>query len=119
MTLLGTPAPRVEAARLLQGGGRFVANINLPGALHVGYVTSTLAHGRLRTVDTTAARALDGITDVVTAADLDLGPLAPMLPAAPKTMTRPLLAVDQVRFVGEPIVAIVGDTEAVVADAIE
>ena len=88
MTLLGTPVTRVEDARLLQGGGRFVANIDLPGALHVGYVTSTLAHGRLRSIDTAAARALDGITDVVTAADLDIGPLAPMLPSAPKAMAR-------------------------------
>src|SRR5437763_941368 len=119
MTLLGTPVTRVEDARLLQGEGRFVANIDLPGALHVGYVTSTLAHGRLRSIDTAAARALDGITDVVTAADLDIGPLAPMLPSAPKAMTRPLLAADHVRFVGEPIVAIVGETAAAVADAIE
>jgi aerobic carbon-monoxide dehydrogenase large subunit len=119
MPLLGTPVTRVEDARLLRGEGRFVANVDLARALHVGYVTSTLAHGRLRSVDTAAARALDGITDVITAADLDLGPLPPMLPSAPKTMTRPLLAAEHVRFVGEPIVAIVGESAAAVADAIE
>src|SRR5215212_7821023 len=119
MALIGTPQPRIEDRRLLTGAGVFVGDVVLPGALHVGYVTSTMAHARLERVDVTAARAAAGIVDVVTIDDLPFPNLPPIARFVPDTMTRPLLARGTVRFVGEPIVAIVGETAAAVEDALE
>jgi aerobic carbon-monoxide dehydrogenase large subunit len=117
--LLGTPVLRVEDPHLLVGDAAFVADLDLPGVLAVGYVTSTVAHGRIVAVDVSEAAGAPGIVDVVTAADLDLAPLPPVFPFVPQEMVRPLLAADRVRFVGEPIVAIVGESAATVADAAE
>ena len=116
MVLQGTPVLRTEDHHLLVGDTTFVADVDLPGALHVAYVTSTVAHARI-TVDVAAARTAPGVVAVVTAGDHDVAPLAPMVPAAPKEMTRPLLADGFVRFVGEPIVAIAAETAAEAADA--
>jgi carbon-monoxide dehydrogenase large subunit len=117
MPLLGTPVPRVEDARFLVGATRYVADLDLPGALTVTYVTSPLAHAEVRAIDVTAARAVPGVVDVVTAADVDVGPLPALNPAYPEAMLRPLLASERVRFVGEPVAAIVAETDTAGADA--
>lgn len=109
----------MEDQHLLVGEADFVADLDLPGVLWVSFVTSTVAHGRLLGVDVDEARRAPGIVDVVTAADVDLDPLPPVFPFVPQEMVRPLLASDTVRFVGEPIVALVGETAAAVADAAE
>jgi aerobic carbon-monoxide dehydrogenase large subunit len=119
MPLVGTPVPRREDERLLTGDTRFIANLDLPGALHVTYVISPVAHALVRGIDTEAARAAPGVIDVVTAADLDIGPLPLVSPAYPATMARPLLAGDRVRFAGEAVAAIVSETEAAGEDAAE
>ena len=118
MTLVGTPVLRTEDHHLLVGDTRFVADVDLPGALHVRYVTSTVAHARLVRVDVDAARAVPGVVDVLVAADVDVAPLKPMVPTAPASMLRPLLADGTVRFVGEPIVAVVAEDEAAAADGV-
>ena len=119
MPLIGTPVPRTEDARLLIGAGVFVADIELDRALHVGYVTSTVAHARLARVEVTAARGAPGIVDVVTADDLPFADLPGIARFVPDAMSRPVLARDEVRFAGEPIVAVVGETPAAVEDAME
>ncbi|MFP4513763.1 MAG: xanthine dehydrogenase family protein molybdopterin-binding subunit, partial [Acidimicrobiales bacterium] len=119
MPLLGTAVHRVEDPHLLTGHGAFVADLDLPGVLTVGYVTSTVAHGRIVEIDVDQARSAPGVVDVVTGADLDLDPLPPLFPFVPDTMVRPLLATDTVRYAGEPVVAIVGESAAAVADAAE
>lgn len=119
MALFGTAVRRIEDPHLLVGEAEFVADVDLPGVLHVGYVTSTVAHGRITSVGVDEARRAPGIVDVVTAADVDLGPVPPISPAYPEEMVRTLLATDVVRFVGEPIVAIVGESVAAVEDAAE
>jgi aerobic carbon-monoxide dehydrogenase large subunit len=115
--LQGTPVLRTEDHHLLVGDTSFVADVPLPGALHVAYVTSTVAHARI-TVDVSAARTAPGVVDVVTAADHGVAPLKPMVPSAPASMVRPLLADGVVRFVGEPIVAVAAETAAQAADAV-
>ncbi|HVF31809.1 MAG TPA: xanthine dehydrogenase family protein molybdopterin-binding subunit [Acidimicrobiales bacterium] len=115
--LQGTPVLRTEDHHLLIGDTRFVADVDLPGAVHVAYVTSSVAHARI-TVDVSAARTAPGVVDVVTAADHGLAPLKPMVQGAPEQMVRPLLADGTVRFVGEPIVAIAAETAAQAADAV-
>ncbi len=117
--LLGTAVRRVEDRPLLIGDAAFVADLDLPGVLTVGYVTSMWAHGLIRSIDTDDARSAPGVVAVVTGADLDLGPIAPVFPFVAQDMVRPLLATDRVRYVGEPIVAVVGESAAAVADAVE
>jgi carbon-monoxide dehydrogenase large subunit len=107
----------VEDARLLVGESRFIANLELPGVLEVTYVTSTMPHALIRSIDVTAARAVPGVVDVLTAADVDLGPLGLMNPEFPSSMTRPLLATDRVRFAGEAVVAILAESVSAGADA--
>src|SRR4051812_1041524 len=119
MTVRGTPVVRREDHALLTTGGLFVADRRLAGALHVAYVTSTAAHARLRSVDVSAARAARGVVDVVVAADLDgLGPEPLANPQLDAAMRRPLLATDRVRFVGEPIAAVVAETTYQAEDAV-
>jgi aerobic carbon-monoxide dehydrogenase large subunit len=119
MPLVGTPVARREDHRLLTGDTRFVADLDLPGCLSVTYVTSPVAHAVIRSVDVDAARSAPGVVDVVTAADLDIGPQPQISPAYPPTMARPLLADGRVRFVGEAVVAIVAETDAAAEDAAE
>jgi carbon-monoxide dehydrogenase large subunit len=118
MALRGTPVLRREDHALLTSGGLFVADRRLPNAAFVNYVTSTEPHAHLRDVDVSAARAAPGVLDVVTAADLDgLGPEPAAGPAIDEAMRRPLLATERVRFVGEPLVAIVSEHPYQGADA--
>jgi carbon-monoxide dehydrogenase large subunit len=119
MTLVGTPVVRTEDPALLTGAGRFVADVDLEGVLSVGYVTSTVASARLTGIDVADARSATGVVAVVTGADVPVGPIPPMARSWPAEMARPVLATDVVRFVGEPIVAIVGESAAAVADALE
>jgi aerobic carbon-monoxide dehydrogenase large subunit len=119
VSLIGTSVARIEDARLLVGAHSYVADLDLPDALTVTYVTSQMAHARLRGVDVTAARAAPGVVDVVTAADLDpeLRRLRPTNTSAPPETSRPLLATERVRFVGEPLVVILSKTREQGADA--
>jgi carbon-monoxide dehydrogenase large subunit len=119
VSLIGTPVARLEDARLLVGNHSYVADLDLPGALVVTYVTSQVAHAELLGVDTSAAWASPGVVDVVTSADLDpeLRRLRPTNASAPLETSRPLLASERVRFVGEPIVAILSETRAQGEDA--
>ncbi|MEA3216462.1 MAG: aerobic carbon-monoxide dehydrogenase large subunit, partial [Acidimicrobiia bacterium] len=97
-----------------------MADRRLPNAAHVTYVTSTEAHARIERVDVSAARRAPGVLDVVTAADLgEMGPEGSASPDLDPAMRRPLLARERVRFVGEPVVAIVSENPYLGADAAE
>ena len=117
MSILGNEVRRVEDPRMLTDGGTYVADIALEGAAHVVFVRSPIAHARLLSVDTGDARAMPGVLDVVTGNDLDLAAQPPMMGDA--AMSRPLLAVGKVRFVGEPIAAVVAETVEQAVDAAE
>jgi len=119
MSILGNRVLRREDPALLTSGGTYVDDVDVPGAAFVTYVHSTMAHARLLGIDVSEARALPGVLVVVTAADLDFADLPPATPAMDQAMTRPLLARDVVRFVGEPIVAIVTDRREQGPDAAE
>src|ERR1700737_643360 len=77
---IGAPVRRVEDRRFLTGRGRFVADIDLPGALHCMLVRSPHAHPRIRAIDTTAAVASPGVVAVLTGADMAADGMAPMRP---------------------------------------
>ena len=119
MSILGNRVPRKEDARFLRGEGRYVENVPLEGALTVTFARSLLAHARVTGVDTSAAEALPNV-QVLTAADVDLGPFGPPpLPGLEPRMSRPLVAADVVRFVGEIVASVVSEDRATGADAAE
>lgn len=123
----GQPIKRNEDPRLLTGQATFTDDVHLPGMLHVAFVRSQVAHGRIRSIDTTAAQAMPGVVAVYTAADLGAywqpGPL--LVPPPPiqdlvfNPRTQVPLARDKVRHVGEPIVAVVATSRYIAEDAAE
>ncbi|HUC35535.1 MAG TPA: xanthine dehydrogenase family protein molybdopterin-binding subunit [Acidimicrobiales bacterium] len=119
MSILGNRVLRKEDPAFLTVGGKYVADLDLPGTAWVTYVRSPVAHGRISSVDLDEARSAPGVIDVVTSAEIDLDPLPPDVPMLNQAMTRPFLAKGAVRFVGEPVVAIVSETREAGADASE
>ena len=118
-SILGNRVLRKEDPKFLTTGGVYVDDLRDPlleGALHVTYVRSSVAHGRILSIDTSGALDLPGVVAVYTAADLDLQPTPsdfnPMV-------TRGLLAIDKVRFVGEPVAVVVTSDPRVGEDAAE
>src|SRR6478609_9736556 len=71
-SILGTSVRRVEDRDLITGASTYVGNLALPGLLHLAFVRSPLAHGRISGIDTVQAAAAPGVVAVYTAADLDL-----------------------------------------------
>jgi aerobic carbon-monoxide dehydrogenase large subunit len=118
MSILGTRVMRVEDPRFLRGEGTYIANLDLPGALHITYVRSSMARAKINAVDTTEAAAMPGVVAIFTAADVDLAPAAGMF-LLNQQMVRPYLAIDEVRFVGDPVAMVMSDTKEQGVDAAE
>lgn len=118
-SILGTRVQRVEDDAFLRGAGTYIENLDLPGAAHIVFVRSTLAHGELISIDAADALEAPGVVAVITAADLDLPSIPGAIGMAPPDMARPLLATGRVRFVGEPVAAVVAETRAQGVDAAE
>jgi carbon-monoxide dehydrogenase large subunit len=108
---------RLEDPELLVGAARFVADLDIPACAAV-FVRSSVAHARVLGVDAAAALAAPGVVAVLTAADLALAPVPPF-PMIDAVFSRPPLATDRVRFVGEPIALVVAETLAAAMDAAE
>ena len=70
-SLVGVPVRRVEDPTLLRGEGTYIDNLALPGALHLAFVRSPMAHAEIRSIDTSDARAMPGVVAVYSADDLD------------------------------------------------
>jgi carbon-monoxide dehydrogenase large subunit len=119
-SILGNRVLRKEDPKFLTTGGKYVDDLNdepmLQGALHVTYVRSTVAHGRINSIDTSDAASMPGVVAIFTAESLGLQPV----PAAFNPMVaRTLLASDKVRYVGEPVAAVVTETRDQGVDAAE
>ena len=118
---VGQPLKRREDQALLTGAARYMPDLAGPGTLRVGFVRSTVAHAELTAVDVERARAAPGIVAVITHADLPEG--MPPQPSTHNLGTRPTpyyaLAAGRVRYVGEAVAAVVGETEAAVRDAMD
>ena len=119
-SILGNRVLRKEDPKFLTSGGKYVDDLLdeplLAGAAHVTYVRSSVAHGRILSIDTSAASALPGVLGVFTAADLSLE----VEPSAfNPAVTRGMLAIDKVRFVGEPVAVIVTEDRQQGEDALE
>ncbi len=125
--LVGSSVKRVEDPRLLCGKATYVDDLNLPGTLHVAFVRSTYAHARLKSVDVSAALRSRGVRRIFTGPDI-ASALKPMgLPFRPeifppsvfKQCEWPCLAIGKVRYVGEPIAAILAESRYLAEDAAE
>ncbi|MDL5159335.1 xanthine dehydrogenase family protein molybdopterin-binding subunit [Actinomycetospora termitidis] len=118
-SILGTSVRRVEDPELIRGHATYVDNIVPPGALHVVFVRSPLAHARLESVDATKAREAPGVVAVLTGDDLaDVPDHRPFM-VLNDACARPLLARGKVRFVGDMVAAVVATTTAEAVDAAE
>ena len=110
MSILGNPVLRLEDPRLVTTGGTFVDDVPAEGAAHITYVRSPVAHARITGVDASMAAGAPGVLGVFTAADVaELGCLPHIIPSYPPETARPFLAAGVVRFVGEPVAAVVAD----------
>ncbi len=125
---IGQPVPRSEDPVLVSGKGRFTDDINLPGQAYCAIARSHYAHGIIGGIDTAAARGMAGVLGVYTPADLEAGGIGPLPPrqvmnnrdgTPMRSPTRYALATDKVRYVGDPIAAVVADTAAQAKDAAE
>src|SRR5262245_8247717 len=76
--LIGQPVDRAEDRRFLTGAGKFVDDLRRERMLHAVILRSGVAHGRVRKVEATAARALAGVHTVITAAEI--GETVPVIP---------------------------------------
>lgn len=121
--LVGSRVLRKEDARLLTGRGRFGADVQRPRTLHVRIVRSSAAAGRLVGVDVTAAREVPGVVEVVTAADLPPGLRIPVRLKVQgidlSAHLQPILAGDEVRYVGQPVAVVVAEDPYVAEDGAE
>ena len=112
----------MEDARLLQGQGRFVADLTLSRMLHVAFLRSPHAHARLVSVDTRPARTLPGVAACVTGDEIatHARPIRAESKMAGYHATEfPPLARGKVRFVGEAVVAVLAESRYVAEDALE
>ena len=118
MSILGNRVLRTEDPTFLTAGATYLDDLDIPGAAHVTYVRSTVAHARLLRVDVEDARTAPGVIAVFVGADIDMAPLTPS-GMFRSEMARPWLATDTVRFVGDPIAVIVTEERNQGEDAAE
>ncbi len=120
---VGSPVERIEDLRFLRGRGQYVDDLTREGLLHAVILRSSVAHGRIRSIDAAAARARPGVRAVITAADIgDPMPTIPMrqepLPAL-RQYEQPVIAQSKVRYVGEPLAVVVAESAALAEDALD
>jgi len=108
MKQVGREIPRLEARAKVTGRAEYAHNLRLPGMLYGKVFRSTVPHGRIRSIDTQAARAVAGVHRVVTGDDIRK--LIPEPYYGPAFHDQPILAIDKVCHVGEPVaVVLAGD----------
>jgi 2-furoyl-CoA dehydrogenase large subunit len=108
-----------EHRRFVAGSGRFVADVALPGMLHVALVASPYPFARIRGIDAKVALALPGVSAVVTGADLAAATEAMMSGLDAPKLKRYPLAHGMARYVGEWVAAVVAESRALAEDAAE
>jgi CO/xanthine dehydrogenase Mo-binding subunit len=113
LRVVGQSVRRVDALEKVTGRARYVSDLALPGMLHARLLRSPYAHARIGRVDVARARAVAGVHAVVTSADL--GWCDPYF--GPAFRDRPILAIDVVRYEGEPVVAVVTDDPGAALEA--
>ncbi len=107
LRVVGTPAKRVEGREKLTGAARYTEDLRLPGMLHARLVLSPHPHARIVRVPREVALQVPGVAAVVTEADL------------PGGISSRMMARDEVRYAGQPVAAVLAETEAAAADGAE
>lgn len=122
-TQVGARLARKEDRRLLTGDGRFGGDVSRTRMQHVRIVRSPLASGRITSIDTSAARAVPGVVEVLTASDLPGDVRIPVRLAVQgldlSEHLQPVLAADEVRYVGEPVAVVVAEDAYAAEDGAE
>ena len=125
---LGQSIARVEDLTLIRGAGRYADDVRLPNEAHAFVVRSPHAHAAIRRIDAAAARKAPGVLAVLTGAGVKadgLGEIPCMIPVTNADGSqrgetpRPLLAIDRVRHVGDPVALVVAESLARAKDAAE
>src|ERR671918_124514 len=117
--LVGERVKRREDPRLIQGRATYVDDIALVGMQYLAFKRSDIAHGRIRSIDTTAAQAMEGVEAVFTGAQIAEF-LAPMPIGTPfPSPEHRAIAVDTVRYGGEAVAVVVATDRYVARDAAE
>lgn len=125
---IGQPVRRKEDDALVRGKGKYTDDFNLPRQLYAWMVRSSHAHGVIRGIDTSAAKAMPGVHGVWTGADFTANDFVPFTCAMPLKnrdgspllqTNRLALMSDRVRFVGDPVAFVVADSVAQARDAAE
>ena len=131
---IGQPVLRQDDARLLVGVGRYSDDVNLPGQVYACFVRSPHAHARVGRIETAAARVTEGVIAVLTGEDAAADGVKPLthspMPANPHEEVirrqhvaflapHPPMPADRVRFVGEVVAMVIGETPAAARDGVE
>ena len=115
MPQIGRSVPRLEARDKVTGRAEYVHNLAVPGMLHGKIFRSTLAHGRIRSIDTRAAAQRSGVHRVITGEDIRK--LIPDPYYGPAFHDQPILALEKVRHVGEPVAVVLAADPHVAEEA--
>ena len=116
--LVGSRVKRREDPRLIQGKATYVDDVKIPGLLHIAFKRSDVAHGRIKSIDTSAAEAIEGVEAVFTGKQLaELLKPMPIGTPFPSPEHR-AVAVDVVHYSGEPVAVVVA-SDRYVARAIK
>jgi CO/xanthine dehydrogenase Mo-binding subunit len=115
LRVVGQSVRRLDVLEKVTGRARYVTDLELPSMLHAKLLRSPHPHARIARVKTDRARALRGVRAVVTTADLTW--CDPYF--GPAFRDRPILAIEVVRYEGDPVAAVVADEEGVAAEALD
>jgi carbon-monoxide dehydrogenase large subunit len=118
--LLGASVRRREDPRFLTGRGHYVDDLVRPNMLHLSFVRSMMAHADLGGVDVSEGLAIDGVHTIMTGAEMAQRTkpiVADSLNPSWQSSNYPIMAIDRVRFVGEPVAAVVAEDRYVAEDA--
>src|SRR6059058_2451224 len=113
---VGRSLPRLESWLKVTGRAEYVHNLRLPGMLYGRIFRSSVAHGRIRRLDVSAAQAVGGVHRVVTAEEVKR--ILPNPFYGPAFHDQPVLAVDKVRYVGEPVAVVLASDPHVAEEAV-
>ncbi|MGB5934913.1 MAG: xanthine dehydrogenase family protein molybdopterin-binding subunit, partial [Ornithinimicrobium sp.] len=115
-TEIGKARLRKEDRRLITGRTKFTDNIQMTGMLHLSMVRSPFAHATMTSIDTTAAKAMNGVIEVLTGEDIKHSqgslPTAWPITEDQKAAEHPAIAVDRVAFAGEIVAVVIARTNA-------
>ncbi len=117
---IGRSVERLEDPPLVTGRGRYAADISFPHQLHMRIVRSNHAHGKIVSIDASAAKALPGVVAVWTAADIPEVPPVDFREGRIEKLEpyrQPVLATDRVRYVGDPVAAVFAEDAYIAEDA--